>query len=202
MSWLRSRRSYAPVLLVGLVAAGAVALAVSRTWVTATAAPAGLPRITATVSGAEIEPLVAALGFVLLAGTAAVIASRGLGRRLVGMVLVASACLAVVLTVTSGSGDAQPAARAALSARGWSGGPYDTATSVWWWVACAGSAVCVLVGLAVTWAAGVWPVMGDRYASPGAASESAVDAARTNDADDLTEAQLWRALDEGHDPTR
>ena len=42
-----------------------------------------------------------------------------------------------------------------------------------------------------------WPEMGTRYDAPAARTPTAVDAA-----DDASNRDLWKAIDEGHDPTR
>ena len=74
-----------------------------------------------------------------------------------------------------------------------SGGTGDTFTSslTGWYYACAVGAVLTLAAfLVAVVAAPRWPAMGSRYDAPAARS-----------AQPRTEQDLWRALDEGHDPT-
>src|SRR5207248_10268963 len=87
----RAAREYALVL--GVVAAGAllVLLSAHQGWArVVTAAPAPIPGSTVTVSGQAIVPLAGALAVASLASLAAVLATRGLPRRLVGVFLGAS----------------------------------------------------------------------------------------------------------------
>ena len=62
----------------------------------------------------------------------------------------------------------------------------------------AGLVVLVSAALAVRDVGG-WPEMGTRYDAPGAATGSA---ARPVEPDESTNLDLWRAMDEGEDPTR
>jgi uncharacterized membrane protein (TIGR02234 family) len=78
------------VLLLGLAGAACVLLAVRQGWAqVVTAAPRPLPAVTVSVNGQDLVPLAGALGLAALAGLAAVLATRGLARRLVGALLAA-----------------------------------------------------------------------------------------------------------------
>jgi uncharacterized membrane protein (TIGR02234 family) len=205
---LRSSAGFALTLGGGLLGALAVAVAVARPWVQASAEVAGLPTITVEVSGATLRPLTGALGLVLLASFGAVVATRGWLRRSFGILIVAAA--AVVLASALLPIDDAGAVEEALAAKGWSQGDYDTTSVGWRWLAAAGATVCVLAGLAVALLGAGWPTMGSRYDAPTAnrSSRSAADSstARAKPADgaeeNLDEAELWRSLDRGHDPTR
>jgi hypothetical protein len=98
------------------------------------------------------------------------------------------AAVGVVVATLTGRGDAAAAAERLL------GGASDAAvsTSAWPWVTVAAAAVTG-VAFAVVWVrAPRWPEMSARYDAP---ADQAQDAVSMSDAD------LWRAMDEGHDPT-
>lgn len=202
-SWL-ARRAYGPTLVVGLVSAAAATVGASRPWVSATATVRGLPPIAAQVDGAEVAPLAGALGFVLLAAFGAVIATRGRARRGLGFLVVVAA-LAVAVSVLH-PGDTRAVVEQGLSAKGWSGGSYDTRTSLWRWVAGIGAVGCGLSGLAVAVFGGSWATMSTRYDAPATAADSMEGDGRGDRSGDrrdvATEADLWRAIDSGRDPTQ
>jgi uncharacterized membrane protein (TIGR02234 family) len=190
------RRLYARTLVLGLVSAGAVSLGVSKPWVTATATVTGLPVISASVDGADVAPLAGALGFVLLAGLGAVVATRGRLRRGLGVLIVVAA--AIVLAAAVHPGDTQRGIEQALAAKGWSGGPYRTGVGWWRVLTAVGGCGCLLAGALVARFGARWASMGARYDAPGTTPGTA--------AGDLpatpTETDLWRSIDSGHDPTQ
>jgi uncharacterized membrane protein (TIGR02234 family) len=190
------RRVYAQTLVVGLVSAGAVSVGVSRPWVSATANVTGLPVIHATVDGADLAPLAGALGFVLLASFGAVIATRGWVRRGLGVLVVVAAL--VVLAAAVHPGETGTALEQGLSAKGWSGGPYETSTSAWRLLVGLGSLGCLVAGLLVARFGGSWASMGARYDAPGSTAPQAAGSPEA----ELTETDLWRSIDSGHDPTQ
>jgi uncharacterized membrane protein (TIGR02234 family) len=193
-SRLASRTGYVLTVAVGLAASGMCAVAVARPWSRATASVPGLPPIEASVDGADVAPVAAALAFVCLAGFGAVLATRGWARRVVGILIVGCAAVIVAVAVvpTSTTGLLEDA----LSARGWTGGDYDHSVTAWR-VATAVSGLAVMAaGAVVAWLAGQWATMGARYDSPASAR-----AASADDDEPLSEAAMWRALDDGSDPT-
>jgi uncharacterized membrane protein (TIGR02234 family) len=188
-------RAYGLTLVGGLVSAAAVSVGMSRPWVNATADVAGLPVIHGSVDGADVAPLAGALGFVLLAAVGAVIATRGWVRRGLGVLVVG--CAAVVLAAAVHPGATSSALEQSLSAKGWSGGPYDATVSAWRGLAGAGALGCLLTGALLARFGGSWPSMGARYDAPGTAPPSdAYPQAQP------TETDLWRSIDSGHDPTQ
>jgi uncharacterized membrane protein (TIGR02234 family) len=197
----RARRQYAAALLAGLTAAAAVAVGVSRPWLTAAATPPGLPRIETTVTGAELAPLLGALGLVLLAAFGAVLATRGLARRVVGLLI--AGCAAVVVGAALREGDGTGALRAGLAAKGWAPpAPYDVSAEPWRWLVVAGGATCLAAGIGVVWRGAAWPTMGRRYDAPATATGPTSPGPDSTIGEELGEEALWRALDEGRDPTR
>jgi uncharacterized membrane protein (TIGR02234 family) len=190
----RARRSYALVIVGGLASAGAVVVGASRPWLNASARVDGLPQITASVEGTDVAPLAGALGFVLLASFGAVLATRGWVRRGVGVVIAVSAAAVVVSTLVAGS--ATNLLEENLAARGWLGGSYTSHVVAWRWVVVVGAALCLVAGFAVVRLANEWATMGSRYDGP-AAAEPAVGVT-----DSPSEAEVWKAIDRGHDPTQ
>lgn len=196
---LDGARGYGATLLIGLASAGAVAVAVSKPWLSADFETPGLPTISASVSGAELAPLAGALGLVLLAGFGAVIATRGWVRRAVGLVTVVAAIVVLVSAINADAHD--PALADALSQKGWSGSIDDVTTRspAWRWIALAAAVTCGLAAAAVVRYGARWPVMGTRYDAP--QRSDSVPAAGDGAAGDLDEREIWKALDEGRDPT-
>jgi uncharacterized membrane protein (TIGR02234 family) len=174
---------------------GAGALLVSgRTWQTVTAPrPRPFTDEVVDVSGRTLEPAVAALGVVALAGVVAVLATRGVARRVVGGAL-AGAGIAMVWPAVSGlrTVSAQRARSLVSDARTAAGldpaHPPRVAVHTVWPVLTLLCALAVLAGgIAVVWWGGHrWLVMSARYEAP---------------APQRSHATLWSDLDRGHDPT-
>ena len=192
---LGSRGGYAVTILVGLAASGLSALAVARPWARATTSVRGLPPIEASVDGADVAPVAAALAVVCLAGFGAVIATRGWARRAIGVVIVACAVVVVAVAVVPES--TTGLLEDALSARGWTGGGYEQSVTAWRIAAAASGVVVIAAGAIVTRFAGDWATMGTRYDSP---AEGRRASQQTTD-EPMSDAAIWRALDDGGDPT-
>jgi uncharacterized membrane protein (TIGR02234 family) len=178
--------------LVLLGAAGAL-LVSGRTWQTVTAPrPRPFTDEVVDVSGRTLEPAVAALGVVALAGVVAVLATRGVARRVVGGAL-AGAGIAMAWPAVSGlrTVSAQRARSLVSDARTAAGldpaHPPRVAVHMVWPVLTLLCALAVLAGgIAVVWWGHRWLVMSARYEAP---------------APQRSHATLWSDLDRGHDPT-
>jgi uncharacterized membrane protein (TIGR02234 family) len=193
----------------GLLAAVAVAVGMSRPWFTATATVDGLPRIEVSVTGAELASLAGALGLVLLASFGAVLATGTRIRQAVGLVIVAGAV--VVLAAAVHPSNQGSLLQERLAARGWSAGSgYSTTTEGWRWLVLVGAVGCLVAGGLVVRRGSTWPTMAKRYDAPrvgeatAAARPEQATAALQGPAPEtaLDDEAVWRALDEGHDPTR
>jgi uncharacterized membrane protein (TIGR02234 family) len=221
---LSPRREMVFVLLLGVAGAGLVLLAGRPGWAhVRTAAPRPLPGGDIAVSGQDLVPAAAALAVAALASLAAVIATRGPARRLVGLVLAGfGAGLAVAVSLHVTAADAIAAAAGAgpaaaggsgtagsVTAGGAGGGAPPIAgfpahvvmTSLpWRALALAGAVAVVAAGLLVTWRAARWPVMSGRFDPPErpVRRPSAL-AARQGPAGDA--AGIWESLSRGEDPT-
>jgi uncharacterized membrane protein (TIGR02234 family) len=185
--------------VVGLAAAGGLALSTGgQTWLTATVArPAPLPPVTEQLTGSVLAPLVPAGGLVLLAAAVALVAVRGAGRVLVGLLAaVAGGVLGwsgLRTLVTDGD-----AAAAGMLGGGTPGSAVTTAVSAAWPVlALLAGLLAVAAGLLTVLRGRTWPAMGRRYERAAAAAPAP--ARRQADEDRALDA--WRALDRGEDPT-
>ena len=184
----------------GLAVAGGLALSSGgQTWATASVTrQAPLPPVTEELTGTELAALVPACGLLLLAAAVAVIAVRGRGRQVVGLL----ACVGGGTLLWSGLrallddpgladlSDGTAAAATALSV---------SRSAAWPVLAVvAGVLGCAAGALAVLRGAG-WQGMGRRYErGPAAAGAPAGAAAATREDRAL---DVWRALDRGEDPT-
>ncbi|RBY88363.1 Trp biosynthesis-associated membrane protein [Blastococcus sp. TF02A-26] len=180
----------------GLAVAGGLALSAGgQTWATATVTrQAPLPPIAEELTGTDLAALVPACGLLLLAAAVAVIAVRGRGRQLVGLL----ACVGGGTLLWSGLrallhdpgladlSDGTAAAATALT----------ISRSVAWPVLAvlAGVLGAAAGGLAVLRGAG-WQGMGRRYERTATAAPAAAGTREDRALD------AWRALDRGEDPT-
>jgi uncharacterized membrane protein (TIGR02234 family) len=189
------RRLYGPVLLAGLLGGLGIAVGATRAWVTATSHAAAGPVIRTSASGADLAPLAAALGVVMLGAFGAVIATRGWVRRALGVAIVVASAVVLVSALVPTS--ATEVLTSGLSAKGWSGGGYRSTTEPWRWLVLLSALVTGLAGAATARYGGEWAVMGERYDAPHADADHA-----RKPADELTENEVWQAIDQGRDPTR
>jgi uncharacterized membrane protein (TIGR02234 family) len=180
-------RSYGPTVLLGLAGAGLAAVAGARTWATTSADAPGI-KVEASVSGAESQPLVAALALVALAAWGVILVMRGRLRRVVAVVgLLASA--GVLLDVVLAFGAVQDDALEAAVAQGATGDVFSTSLTAWYYLTAVGALLATAAfAVAVARAPG-WPAMGAKYDAPAGRATPAADE------------DMWRALDEGRDPT-
>jgi uncharacterized membrane protein (TIGR02234 family) len=178
------RRLFAPTVLLGLVGSGLAALAGGKPW----AAPDSRAGSTLVDHTGGHVPLAGALGLVALACWGVVLVTRRRVRRVVA-VLGAVVAVGLLVTVVLGRSSALDSARAATVVLGTT----DTSAHVtgWWWAALIGSVLALAASALAVRFCGAWPEMGARYDAP-------VARPRTEDLDDL---DLWRAIDQGHDPT-
>lgn len=183
------RRTFVPVVLAGASAGALVAVAGSRPWLALS--PARADPLDRLADQGEM-PLAAALGLVVLACWGVILVTRGRVRRAVA-VLGLLASLGAVATVVTGrivlpGSWVNPAdLPGPESSLGWTG---------WFWAAAVGAVVSVVATAAAVRFVPAWPEMGGRYDAPGAAGAEA-----TADADDASSLDLWKAMDEGRDPT-
>ena len=206
------RREYLLVLLAGAVGGGLILLALRQVWAHAVYAPPHpFPAQDVAISGQKLAPLASGLAIAALACLVAVIATRGLPRRGLGLLLAligTGAAAAAAAAVTSGAVLAA-AASANPSAGDFSGSTTSGATSgaysgtltfvgivhghavisgLPWRAAVAGGLGIAAAGLATVWRGAGWPVMPARYER----------AARRAEHDS---AAMWESLSRDVDPT-
>jgi uncharacterized membrane protein (TIGR02234 family) len=210
-------RAYAPTVLLGLAGAGGAAVAGARTWATSRGDAAGI-KVEAAVSGADSQPLVTALALVALAAWGVVLVTRGaLLRRavaVVGLLAAAGALVAVVLGFSSVQDDALDAA----VARGATGDTFVTSLTAWYYLGGVGAALAAAAFVVAVIRSPRWPAMGARYDAPAAradavrSGEPAAGEPRAGEPragggepgaaqSEPRGEDMWRALDEGRDPT-
>lgn len=178
-------------MLVGLAASALLAVASAKPQMQV---PNSSGRLNELVDADAGElPLAAALSLVLLASWGVLLVTRGIFRRAVA-VLGLVAAVGVVAALLIGWGDAVDGFRDAFRVTGL---PSDTSSDVpvertgWWWTAVAASVIASLASVAAVLRVKHWPEMGQRYDAP----------TRPEAATPTAEGDLWRAIDEGHDPT-
>lgn len=158
-----------------------------------------LPARELGVSGADLAPGLRALGIVGLAGVPALAATRGRGRVVVGLLLLAVGLGLLVAVVRLELTGLRLGGRALVSdavreAGGAQGESFDL--TGWSVVTALGGLVLALAGLLVTARGRSWEALGRRYDVPAAG------AATPSGEEPAAERDLWEALDRGEDPTR
>ena len=220
------KREYGLALLVGAAGAALILLAAREQWAQALfTQPKPLPAQTVSVSGNDLTPVAGALALAALAGLAAVIATKGVGRRIAGALLalfgagagaaaLTAATAATVLSVAA-SKVASPAA-AALSGNAGSatsgnsrgsglvlsvsGGQAVMTGAQWHVLVLAGALLVFAAGLATALRGPRWPVMSSRYDAPGGAEGA--DARAAAGERPVDSASMWESLNGGDDPTQ
>jgi uncharacterized membrane protein (TIGR02234 family) len=136
---------------------------------------------------------------VALAAWGVVLVLRGRARQVVAVVgaLASAGVLAAVLAARQVT--RHDAVEAVLAKGGT--GPASTSLTAWY-VVCGLAAALTLVSFAVAVLASPrWPAMGSRYDAPSRRPPAVAATGSTGGATAATEQELWRALDDGHDPT-
>ena len=181
-----------PKVVLGLLAAGAVALfAVTRAWASATVRTPGLPTDQVSVSGVDAAPILAGLAVVIVTAALGVVAAGGWLRQLVGLLIAALAGFAALRALTLNAGGAA-LGRALRDSPAYIGGVNGVPSvdgAAWPWLAALAFAIAAVLGVVVAIRGRGWPRMSARY-------EREVPPATEPEEDDL-----WRAQDQGQDPT-
>ena len=186
------RRSFGPVVLLGLLAGTLGAVAGNKPWAAGSGRAGQVSTLAVSADAAQM-PVAGALG----AGRPRLL---GRGPRHPGpgapggAVLGALAALGVLVSVVAGFASVPDALRAGYAAIGIAD-PQVGLTGWFWAAAVAGLLSLVATALAVRLVPG-WPEMGSRYDAPGAQEPAPV-----VEPEDQSSLDLWRAMDEGRDPT-
>lgn len=135
-------------------------------------------------TGSELSPALTPIALAALAGVVAVLATKGVGRRLIGG-LIALCGLAAGITAFRAVDDATVVAALpeGLGEVAWD-------TTIWPYVAVAGAVLIAAAGVVAIVRGKQWSAMSGRYDRPGPGQERPAD-----------DRSLWDALDRGDDPT-
>ncbi len=189
----RSRRSYGPVLLLGLLAGTIGAVAGNKPWAQASGTRASQFSELAISADAAEMPVAAALALVVLACWGVVLVSRGWVRRAV-TVLGALAAAGTLASVVVGYSSVPDALRASFVDLG--GTDVEVTRTGWFWLAAVAAALSLAATVLAVRLVPGWPEMGTRYDAPGTGTPPPAVAP-----EDQSSLDLWKAMDEGRDPT-
>lgn len=179
-----------PTLIAGVVGAGTVAVAAGRAVANVDGAAAG-QALAPNGAAAGTLPLAQALALVTLACWGVILVTRERSRSLIA-VIGALAALGTVVGVGSGARSAPEAVREQAVL-------LDPDASVhltgWFWLVLVGAVLSLVATVVAVRSARTWPEMGRRYDAP------VTSTAGVAESDNASNTDLWRALDEGRDPT-
>ncbi len=201
---MRERGEYALALVLDLLGAGAALLVATRHWQTLR-----VPRerpfhdVVVQLSGRTLDGAPTAFAVVALAGVVAILATRGVVRRVVGAV-VALAGAGLIWRSLGALAAVSPSRAAVLARDKHPGGQFGSvlpqvgAHPVWAVLSAGCGLLVVGAGAAVAWRGHRWSAMSAKYDRAQQPIESAEDAERARQRES---ASLWSALDRGDDPT-
>lgn len=216
---MRARLSGPASAVVPAVVGAALALlATSRGWVQAAVDDPVVGQVSVTASGRQAAPVVPAVALVALAGAAALLLARSLGRRVAGVLLVLAGAAGVAASVSVLRVPESGVAELVTRAVGVTGStPTAVEVSGWPWLAVLGCALVVVAGAVAVLMAGRWARPRSRYEAPSDATTAAAGAVATAEpapdqaADQVADqaadeapdpGTAWDALSRGEDPTR
>ena len=183
-------RSFGPVVLLGLAGAGVVAMAGNETWVGACPGQPFTP-------GTNDAPGATAVALALLAAWGVLLVTRGRFRRLVSFVVallalgLVAAAVAAIQSVDNAVLDNLPAGASRCT---------DAPLEGWFWVAVGALPIAVVPALLAAWLVSSWPEMGRKYDAPADTAPSPGQE-RLSPPEERENLDLWKAIDEGRDPT-
>jgi len=200
------RRSLALMLLFTVLGATVVLLTAGRVWARGQVSfQQTVLHVTAT--GSQTTGVPSALALVGLASAVAVFAVRGLGRRLLGVLLALAGAGVVGVCLTAATGSAALNRRASAAVGISSATANHVTHSAWPWAGALGGVLLFLAALLVLARGRDWPGMSSRYDAPerrrvvGPDAAAPAGPARVASGREQTPADVWKALDRGEDPT-
>lgn len=199
---MRERGEFAAALLLQLIGAAGALLLATRHWQTITTPrPRPFRDDVLSLSGRTVDAAPTALALVALAGVIAVIATRGVVRRTVGVVVALAGAALVWRSLAALDAVSQSRARGLVESEH-SGAEVGAVAridvhAVWPVLSACCGALLVIAGLLAAWRGACWGAMSARYDRP------AVDVSGEDEqqARARADASLWSALDRGVDPT-
>lgn len=189
------KRTFWPTTLALAAVAGLAWFATARTWGNGMSFDDTLPTVKVRLTGSEAAPLVAACALVVIAAAFALLVTPALARKVIaGIAFLASVGGFVAALVSPSS--VEHAVRTQLEASPGVTDDIRVYVSNWHWWAVAALAATALISLAaLRWSAS-WPTMSSRYDAPGEAQQP-----ESFNVAEATSRDLWKAFDEGRDPT-
>ncbi|WP_040320171.1 Trp biosynthesis-associated membrane protein [Aeromicrobium marinum] len=186
---MNARRLYGPVVLGLVLTGGGAWLAARRPWSTTVVGDGDAVGSTFTLAGSETVPVVGALALVVAAAALGVLSTSGWVRRVVGLVVVAAAAGGAASTFAGP--DALVEERLQTVAAFTTGDPVVTDPTAWPWVTAVAFVAAAVLGVLVVLHGHRWPAMSSRYDRTDAVARPV----------EPTGTDLWKALDDGRDPT-
>jgi len=184
------RRTFWPVVLIGIGASGVAALAGHRTMMQVQVGKVSQLGAGAIAEGDNLKdlPLAGACGLVMLACWGVVLVTRRVTRRIVATLAGAAAVGLLLTLVVEGfikHDDVVIELRAPIDYTGW------------FWLALAAAVPALLAAVAAVRFAPAWPEMGRQYDAPSTHERTSSGAPP----EERTSLDLWKSMDEGNDPT-
>ena len=199
------RRGYGLALAVLAVGGVLLLLAHGRTWASAAVGGSGLPTVQASLTGSDINPAGTAVAVLALAGVAGLLATRRVGRVLIGLLLVLAGALSVVTAAQFGVGrpgtlaDGDSLTVVVTDHVGVDAVGGTVAVTGWWIAALVGGALVAAAGLLAIVRSSRWPQLGRRYERATSPLGGGTGSADTRPAPRHESA--WDQMDRGVDPT-
>lgn len=181
------RTSFAATLALGLSGSALATVGATQSWASATTRSPAVRTVIA--EGTDVTPGALPLALVALAAWGTVLVLRRRGRRVVAVVGLLAASVAGGAVLASAHTAPEVAARLLGD-----GSEVSMETTAWPVATAVGCMVAAAAFVVALLKAPSWPEMSARYDAPG---EHAAAARRGP----MTDTELWKALDEGHDPT-
>ena len=197
----RRRRTFGPVVLVGLASAVLAAVAGTKPWVTGESggvesSDGGSMSSVLSLDSVAESPLAAALSLVVLACWGVLLVTRGRFRKAIAVLALVSALGLAAATVEAFLNLPEALADSLLEVSGVD--TVSTGFTAWYPVALVAALASVGATVAAVRLVGSWPEMGTKYDAP--AGAQAADGA-ADDEPPTENIDIWKALDEGRDPT-
>lgn len=189
-------------MLAGLAGGGLALFGATRTWARTEVVADGVPTMTVQVLGTDAVPTVAAAALVVVTGSLALLATAGLLRRTVAALVTLAAVGVVLATLTAAPAVSDAIGRELLETASTGVGDVAALTesadrTPWRWLSLAGGLLALTAGAWAVLRGHTWSVMGSRYDAPGSSATPSPGCGGTTPED----ADLWRAMDDGRDPT-
>lgn len=191
---MKGRKSFGPVVLVGLAAAALAAVASSKAWAALDKADSN--QVAAWVGSSGQLPLASALSLAALASWGALLVARGRWRRWIALLGLAIALGSTVTAIVGYSKAPSDLRHAVASSVGTTVLMKSPGLTGWYWAALIADVLVVLALALAVRDAPAWPTMSSRYDAPTSAKEAQPQKTRPE-----TSLDVWKALDGGDDPT-